>query len=290
VSIARRVQDPLAELVKIDPKAIGVGQYQHDVNQKELAGTLDTVIESAVNHVGVELNTASIELLKHVSGINASVAKNIVAYRNENGSFKNRKELLKVARLGQAAFTQCAGFLRIGGAQLPLDNTPVHPESYKLAAALLEEIGFSLADLGDKKQLEILQAKLKLVDLQNLADKLNAGLPTVRDILAALVKPGRDPREDLPAPLTRKAIVKLTDIKVGTIMRGTVRNITDFGVFVDIGIKTAGLIHRSELSYQRVKHPLDVVSVGDILDVLVISIDAERNRIGLSLKQVPKEA
>jgi len=213
-----------------------------------------------------------------------------VAYRNENGSFKNRKELLKVARLGQAAFTQCAGFLRIGGAQLPLDNTPVHPESYKLAAALLEEIGFSLADLGDKKQLEILQAKLKLVDLQNLADKLNAGLPTVRDILAALVKPGRDPREDLPAPLTRKAIVKLTDIKVGTIMRGTVRNITDFGVFVDIGIKTAGLIHRSELSYQRVKHPLDVVSVGDILDVLVISIDAERNRIGLSLKQVPKEA
>jgi len=290
VSIARRIQDPLAELVKIDPKAIGVGQYQHDVNQKELAGTLDTVIDSAVNHVGVELNTASIELLKHISGINASVAKNIVAYRNENGSFKNRKELLKVARLGQAAFTQCAGFLRIGGAALPLDNTPVHPESYKLTEALLGEIGFSLKDLEDKKQLEIFQAKLKLVDIDKLAAKLDAGAPTVRDIFAALVKPGRDPREDLPAPLTRKAIVKLTDIKVGTIMRGTVRNITDFGAFVDIGIKTAGLIHRSELSYQRVKHPLDVVSVGDVLDVMVISIDAERNRIGLSLKQVPKEA
>jgi uncharacterized protein len=290
VSIARRIQDPLAELVKIDPKAIGVGQYQHDVNQKELAGTLDTVIDSAVNHVGVELNTASIELLKHISGINASVAKNIVAYRNENGSFKNRKELLKVARLGQAAFTQCAGFLRIGGAALPLDNTPVHPESYKLTEALLGEIGFSLKDLEDKKQLEIFQAKLKLVDIDKLAEKLDAGAPTVRDIFAALIKPGRDPREDLPAPLTRKAIVKLTDIKVGTIMRGTVRNITDFGAFVDIGIKTAGLIHRSELSYQRVKHPLDVVSVGDVLDVMVISIDAERNRIGLSLKQVPKEA
>ena len=288
VSIARRVQDPLAELVKIDPKAIGVGQYQHDVNQKELSGTLDHVIESAVNHVGVELNTASIELLKHVSGINATVAKNIVAYRNESGEFKSRRELLKVARLGQAAFTQCAGFLRIGKAKMPLDNTPVHPESYKLAEAILQEAGLSLAALSDKKQLAVLPEKIKQLDPAKLAEKLEAGLPTVQDILAALAKPGRDPREDLPAPLTRTAIVKLSDIKPGTIMRGTVRNITDFGVFVDIGIKTAGLIHRSELSHQRIHHPLDVVSVGDILDVLVISVDEARGRIGLSLKQLPK--
>jgi len=290
VSIARRVQDPLAELVKIDPQSIGVGQYQHDVNQKGLTTTLDHVIESAVNHVGVELNTASIELLKHVSGINATVAKNIVTYRNENGEFTARKELLKVARLGQAAFTQCAGFLRIGTAKSPLDNTPVHPESYKLAESILTKLGFTLQDLKDKHQLEILQAKLKLIDIEQLAVSLDAGVPTIRDILDALAKPGRDPREDFPAPLTRKSIVKLTDIAVGTIMRGTVHNVTDFGAFVDIGIKTAGLIHRSELSYKRVNHPLDVVSVGDIIDVMVISIDADRHRIGLSLKQVPKEA
>ncbi|WP_182188242.1 Tex family protein [Pectinatus frisingensis] len=289
VSIARRIQDPLAELVKIDPKAIGVGQYQHDVNQKELSSTLDTVIESAVNHVGVALNTASAALLKHIAGINAAVAKNIVKYRDTNGSFENRKELLKVTRLGQAAFTQCAGFLRINDGTMPLDNTPVHPESYKIAEQLLNKLGFTLDDINDKKQLEILKAKLKLVNPDEMAVSLKAGVPTVRDIIDALAKPGRDPREDLPAPLTRKAIVKLDDIKVGTIMRGTVRNITDFGVFVDIGIKTAGLIHISELSYKRVKHPLDVVSVGDILDVMVINVDAARNRIGLSLKQVPKE-
>jgi len=290
VSIARRVQDPLAELVKIDPQAIGVGQYQHDVNQKELTGALDQTIDSAVNHVGVELNTASIALLKHISGVNATIAKNIVAHRNENGTFKNRKELLKVARLGQAAFTQCAGFLRISGGTTPLDSTPVHPESYKIAEAILAELDFTLQDLTDKKQLEFLQAKLKLTNADTLAKKLDAGLPTVRDILDALAKPGRDPREDLPAPLTRKSIVKLSDIQVGTIMRGTVRNITDFGVFVDIGIKTAGLIHISELSTRRIKHPLDVVSVGDVLNVMVISIDEKRNRIGLSLKQIPKEA
>ncbi len=288
VSIARRVQDPLAELVKIDPKSIGVGQYQHDVNQKELSGTLDNVVESAVNHVGVELNTASIELLKHVSGINATVAKNIVAYRDENGKFNNRKEILKVARLGQSAFTQCAGFLRIAGSKSPLDNTPVHPESYKIAESILVELGFAVTDLNDKDKLQELQAKLKTVDVEAVAQKLEAGVPTVRDIIDTLAKPGRDPREDLPAPLTRKSIVKLTDLAVGTIVKGTVHNITDFGAFVDIGIKTAGLIHRSELSHKFFKHPLDVISVGDVIDVMIISIDADRNRIGLSLKQVEK--
>lgn len=289
ISIARRIQDPLAELVKIEPKAIGVGQYQHDVNQKELANTLDTVIEAAVNHVGVELNTASAALLKHIAGINATVAKNIIKYRDEHGIFASRKELLKVSRLGPTAYTQCAGFLRINGATCPLDNTPVHPESYPLAEQILAELGFSLDDLADKNKLDLLKAKIKLVDIDKLATKLNAGVFTVKDILDALTKPGRDPREDLPAPLTRQNIIKLEDIKVGTIMRGTVRNITDFGVFVDIGIKTAGLIHISELSNKHVKHPLDVVSVGDILNVLVISVDAKRNRIGLSLKQVTKE-
>lgn len=289
ISIARRIQDPLAELVKIEPKAIGVGQYQHDVNQKELANTLDAVIEAAVNHVGVELNTASATLLKHIAGINATVAKNIIKYRDEHGIFASRKELLKVSRLGPTAYTQCAGFLRINGATCPLDNTPVHPESYPLAEQILAELGFSLEDLADKNKLDLLKAKIKLVDIDKLATKLNAGVFTVKDILDALTKPGRDPREDLPAPLTRQNIIKLEDIKVGTIMRGTVRNITDFGVFVDIGIKTAGLIHISELSNKHVKHPLDVVSVGDILNVLVISVDAKRNRIGLSLKQVTKE-
>lgn len=289
ISIARRIQDPLAELVKIEPKAIGVGQYQHDVNQKELANTLDAVIEAAVNHVGVELNTASAALLKHIAGINATVAKNIIKYRDEHGIFASRKELLKVSRLGPTAYTQCTGFLRINGATCPLDNTPVHPESYPLAEQILAELGFSLEDLTDKNKLDLLKAKIKLVDIDKLATKLNAGVFTVKDILDALTKPGRDPREDLPAPLTRQNIIKLEDIKVGTIMRGTVRNITDFGVFVDIGIKTAGLIHISELSNKHVKHPLDVVSVGDILNVLVISVDAKRNRIGLSLKQVTKE-
>ena len=285
VSIARRVQDPLAELVKIDPKAIGVGQYQHDVNQKQLSETLDQTIEAVVNHVGVELNTASPALLKHIAGINATVAKNIIAYRNDNGPFKSRKELLKVARLGNAAFTQCAGFLRINGGKSPLDNTSVHPESYGLAEQILDRMGFDASALTDKEANELLKAKLQLVDAEKLAAELKAGVPTVQDIIQALCKPGRDPREELPKPLTRKAIVKLSDIKVGTIMTGTVRNITDFGAFVDIGIKTAGLIHISELSHKHVKHPLDVVSVGDIISVMVISVDEARGRIGLSLKQ-----
>lgn len=289
VSIARRIQDPLAELVKIEPQAIGVGQYQHDVNQKELSDTLNAVIETTVNHVGVELNTASAALLKHVAGINATVARNIVKYREEHGAFSSRKDLLKVSRLGSNTFTQCAGFLRINDAEMALDKTSVHPESYPLAEKILQKIGFSIKDLSDKKQLESLQLKIKLIDIEKLAADLNAGILTITDILEALSKPGRDPREDLPAPLTRQNIIKLKDIKLGTVMRGTVRNITDFGVFVDIGIKTAGFIHISELSRHFVKHPLDIVSVGDILNAVVISVEPERNRIGLSLKQVPKE-
>ena len=285
VSIARRVQDPLAELVKIDPKSIGVGQYQHDVNQKELSGTLDTVVESAVNHVGVELNTASPALLQHVAGINATIARNIVAFRTENGTFKSRKQLLKVARLGPAAFTQCAGFLRLAGGENPLDNTPVHPESYKLAEAILKELDFELSDLNNKERLSALQAVLPKTDAAALAQKLEAGEPTVRDIIAALTKPGRDPREDLPAPMTRKNVVKLSDITPGTIVKGTVHNVTDFGVFVDIGIKINGLIHRSELSAKPFRHPLDIVSVGDIIETIVINVDEERGRIGLSLKK-----
>ncbi|WP_346353997.1 Tex family protein [Azotosporobacter soli] len=289
VSIARRVQDPLAELVKIDPKSIGVGQYQHDVNQKELAGTLDSVVDSAVNHVGIDLNTASVELLKHVSGINATVAKNIVSFRDENGSFDSRKKLLKVPRLGQAAFTQCAGFLRIVAAKNPLDNTPVHPESYPLAESILSELGFAPTALADKQQLPAVQDAVAKSDAKSLAAALNAGEPTVRDILSAFAKPGRDPREDLPAPLTRKNLVTLAELTPGSVVRGTVHNVIDFGVFVDIGIKTNGLIHRSELSHKMFRHPLDIVSVGDILDVMILSVDEARGRIALSLKQVPAQ-
>ena len=287
VSIARRIQDPLAELVKIEPKAIGVGQYQHDVDQKELAHTLDAVVESAVNHVGVELNTASGALLRHVAGINATVAKNIVAHREVNGPFRQRKELLKVARLGPAAYTQCAGFLRLAASPHPLDNTPVHPESYSLAENLLAKLGFTLKDLNHKDRLTALQAQAPQADVAKLAKELEAGEPTVRDILAALAKPGRDPREDVPLPLTRQQVVKLSELQPGSIVQGTVHNVTDFGVFVDIGIKVKGLVHRSELSRKPFRHPLDVVSVGDILEVLILSVDEERNRIALSLKQVP---
>lgn len=287
VSIARRIQDPLAELVKIDPKSIGVGQYQHDVNQKGLTATLDAIVESAVNHVGVELNTASIELLKHVSGINSTVARNIVSFRDENGPFNSRSQLLKVPRLGPTAFTQCAGFLRLQTSVSPLDNTPVHPESYPLAESILDKLGFAPGDLTRRETLKAIQEQAQTVSAETLAAELQAGLPTVRDILSALAKPGRDPREDLPAPLTRKNIVKLSDIKAGTIVKGTVHNVTDFGVFVDIGIKTNGLIHRSELSSKYFKHPLDIVAVGDIIDVMVIQVDTERNRIALSLKQLP---
>ncbi len=285
VSIARRVQDPLAESVKIDPKSIGVGQYQHDVNQKQLTHTLDQVVESVVNHVGVELNTASPAILQHIAGISSTVAKNIVAFRQENGGFTSRKQLLKVPRLGPAAFTQCAGFLRLNGAENPLDNTSVHPESYELAERLIGELGFTLKALQDKSQLEALQVKLPLVDVDKMASKLDAGVPTVRDILGALAKPGRDPREDLPAPLTRKHVVSLEDIKVGTIVKGTVHNVVDFGAFVDFGLKTNGLLHRSELCSSK-QHPSDVLAVGDIIEAEIISVDVKRNRIGLSVKSL----
>ncbi|MDU2063210.1 MAG: Tex family protein [Sporomusaceae bacterium] len=289
VSIARRIQDPLAELVKIDPKSIGVGQYQHDVNQKELTQTLAHVVESSVNHVGVELNTASPELLKYVAGVSAAVAKNIVAYRDEQGVFKSRKELLKVARLGPAAFTQCAGFLRIQQSKNPLDNTPVHPESYELAEAILKELGLTPKELSRKEIQPLIQQKCQEADATAIAAKLSAGEPTVRDILAALARPGRDPREDLPKPLIRKNIVKLSDIQAGSLVQGVVHNVTDFGAFVDIGIKIKGLVHRSELSNKRFRHPIDVISVGDIVTCLVLSVDESRNRIGLSIKQVKEE-
>ena len=285
VSIARRVQDPLAESVKIDPKSIGVGQYQHDVNQKQLTHTLDQVVESVVNHVGVELNTASPAILQHIAGISGTVAKNIVAFRQENGGFTSRKQLLKVPRLGPAAFTQCAGFLRLNGAKNPLDNTSVHPESYELAERIIGELGFTLKDLQDKSQLEALQVKLPLVDVDKMAHKLDAGIPTVRDIIAALAKPGRDPREDLPAPLTRKHVVSLEDIKVGTVVKGTVHNVVDFGAFIDFGLKTNGLLHRSELCTAK-QHPSDVLTVGDIIEAEIISVDVKRNRIGLSVKSL----
>ncbi len=285
VSIARRVQDPLAESVKIDPKSIGVGQYQHDVNQKQLTHTLDQVVESVVNHVGVELNTASPAILIHIAGISGTVAKNIVAFRQENGGFTSRKQLLKVPRLGPAAFTQCAGFLRLNGGKNPLDNTSVHPESYELAERIIGELGFTLTDLQDKSQLESLQVKLPLVDVDKMAHKLDAGIPTVRDIIAALAKPGRDPREDLPAPLTRKHVVSLEDIKVGTVVKGTVHNVVDFGAFIDFGLKTNGLLHRSELCTAK-QHPSAVLAVGDIIEAEIISVDVKRNRIGLSVKSL----
>ena len=283
VSIARRIQDPLAELVKIEPKAIGVGQYQHDVNQKDLGNALGDVVESCVNHVGVELNTASPALLGYVAGISSTVAKNIITWRNENGRFHNRKELLKVPRLGPAAFTQCAGFLRIANGTDPLDNTPVHPESYALTEKILAELGCKKENCASPS-VQLAAAK---ADPKRIADHLQAGLPTVTDILQALAKPGRDPREDSPAPMSRKNVTKLSDLQIGTIVKGTVRNVVDFGCFVDIGLKINGLIHRSELSNRRFKHPLDIVSTGDIVDVMIISIDEARGRIGLSLKQVP---
>ena len=279
----------MAELVKIDPQAIGVGQYQHDVSQKELKDTLDATVEDAVNHVGVDLNTASPALLKRIAGINTAIAKNIVTYRNKHGRFKNRAALHGVPRLGDAAFTQCAGFLRIHDGETPLDSTAIHPESYELARRILAELGAKESDLGDRTKFPTLACKTAQSSPQTLAQKLHAGVPTVTDILKAIACPGRDPRKDLPAPLTRQNIVKLSDLAVGTIMRGTVRNITDFGAFIDIGLKQAGLLHISEMSCHRVRHPLDVLSVGDTLDVMIISIDEARGRIGLSVKRMEAE-
>lgn len=289
VSIARRIQDPLAESVKIDPKSIGIGQYQHDVNQKDLSAALDAVVESVVNYVGVDLNTASAALLQHVSGLTAATAANIIAYRNENGPFHNRQELLSVNRLGPATFTQCAGFLRIKDGNEPLDNTSVHPESYDLAKKIAAHYGFVPADLQNTSKLHLLKEKIQMNAVPLLAASLHAGKPTIRDILEELRKPGRDVRSAFPKPLTRRHVVSLDELKVGTIVRGTVHNVVDFGAFVDFGLKTPGLIHRSELCSHRFRHPTDVISVGDIVDAMIISVDAQRGRIGLSLKRLPKK-
>lgn len=289
VSIARRIQDPLAESVKIDPKSIGIGQYQHDVNQKDLSTALDAVVDSVVNYVGVDLNTASAALLQHVSGLTAATAANIIAYRNENGPFHNRQELLSVNRLGPATFTQCAGFLRIKDGDEPLDNTSVHPESYDLAKKIAAHYGFVPADLQNTSKLHLLKEKIQMNAVPLLAASLHAGKPTIRDILEELRKPGRDVRSAFPKPLTRRHVVSLDELKVGTIVRGTVHNVVDFGAFVDFGLKTPGLIHRSELCSHRFRHPTDVFSVGDIVDAMIISVDAQRGRIGLSLKRLPKK-
>ena len=290
VSIARRIQDPLAESVKIDPKSIGVGQYQHDVNQKALSAALDAVVESVVNYVGVDLNTASAALLQHVSGLTAATAANIVAYRTEKGPFSNRQQLLSVSRLGPATFTQCAGFLRIKGGDEPLDNTSVHPESYELAEKIISHYGLSHRDLRDEGKLRALQGKLQMNAAPVLAMKFHAGEPTIRDILEELRKPGRDVRSEYPQPLTRRKVMTLDDLKVGTIVHGTVHNVVDFGAFVDFGLKTPGLIHRSELSKYRFRHPTDVIHVGDIVDAVIISVDSSRGRIGLSIRQLPEKS
>ena len=284
ISIARRLQDPLAELVKIDPKAIGVGQYQHDVNQKKLAESLTGVVEDSVNKVGVDVNTATPSLLSYVSGINNTIAKNIVKYRDENGKLKNRKQLLKVPKLGKVAFEQCAGFLRILDGDNPLEITAVHPESYEATEKLLANLGFQKEDLRNKEKLEALRNKLKSVDIEKTAKELEIGEMTLTDIIAELSKPGRDPREDMPKPILRSDVLKLEDLKEGMILTGTVRNVIDFGAFVDIGVKHDGLVHISEMSDKFIKNPSDIVSVGDIVKVKVIKIDQERQKVGLSMK------
>ena len=284
ISIARRLQDPLAELVKIDPKSIGVGQYQHDVNQKRLDESLTGVVEDAVNSIGVDLNTATPSLLKYVSGISKTVANNIVKYRDEHGKLENRKELLKVSKLGPAAFTQCAGFLRITDGKNPLDNTSVHPESYEAAEKILGSIGYKPNDLREK--LGEVKAKLGTIVPEKIAEELEIGVPTVKDIIKELQKPGRDPREEMPKPVLRSDVLKLEDLTEGMILTGTVRNVIDFGAFVDIGVKNDGLVHISELSEKYVKNPMDVVSVGDIVKVRVIKIDLEKKKVSLSMKDV----
>ncbi len=284
ISIARRLQDPLAELVKIDPKAIGVGQYQHDVNQKRLAESLAGVVEDSVNKVGVDVNTATPSLLSYVSGINSTIAKNIVKYRDENGKLKNRKQLLKVPKLGKVAFEQCAGFLRIMDGDNPLEITAVHPESYEATEKLLKSIGFDKEDLRNKEKITDLRQKLKTIDVSKTATELGIGEMTLTDIIAELAKPGRDPRDEMPKPILRQDVLKLEDLKEGMILTGTVRNVIDFGAFVDIGVKYDGLVHISEMSEKFIKNPSDIVSVGDIVKVRVIKIDMERKKVALSMK------
>ena len=280
VSIARRLQDPLAELVKIDPKSIGVGQYQHDMNQKKLSEALGNVVEDCVNNVGVDLNTASASLLEYVSGVSKAIAKNIVTYREENGRFKSRRELLKVAKLGPKAYEQCAGFLRITGGKNPLDATSVHPESYEAATKLLEMLGYQLEDIAGGLTGLSLMAK----DTKKLAEQVGIGEITLKDIIRELEKPGRDPRDEMPKPILRSDVLEMKDLKEGMILKGTVRNVIDFGAFVDIGVHQDGLVHISKLTDKKfVKHPLDVVSVGDVVDVKVLQVDMQKKRIQLSM-------
>lgn len=284
ISIARRLQDPLAEFVKIDPKAIGIGQYQHDVNQKELSEELTNVVEDAVNEVGVDVNTATPSLLSYVSGINSTIAKNIVEYRDENGKYTERKQLLKVPKLGKTAYTQCAGFIRVPNGKNPLEITAVHPESYEAAEKLLDSIGFNKNDLLDKEKLSTIKQKLSQVDLIKKAEELGIGELTLKDIIDELKKPGRDPRDEMPKPVLRADVLKFEDLRDGMVLTGTVRNITDFGCFVDVGVKHDGLVHISEMSDKFIKNPSDLVSVGDIVKVKVIKIDRERKKVGLSMK------
>ena len=280
-SIARRVQDPLAELVKIDPQSIGVGQYQHDMNQKKLGEALGGVVEDCVNRVGVDLNTASASLLEYVSGINKTLAKNIVAYREENGKFSTRKQLLKVAKLGPKAYEQCAGFLRISDGENPLDATSVHPESYEITEKLLQRLGYTTADIKGE-QLSHISKEVR--DVKKLAEDLGVGDITLQDILAELEKPGRDPREDMPKPILRSDVLEMNDLTPGLVLKGTVRNVIDFGAFVDIGVHQDGLVHISQICDRYIKHPLDAVSVGDVVDVQVMSVDLKKQRIQLTMK------
>lgn len=281
VSIARRLQDPLAELVKIDPKSIGVGQYQHDMNQKKLGEALTGVVEDCVNQVGVDLNTASASLLEYISGISKTVAKNIVDYREKNGRFTNRKQLLKVSKLGPKAYEQCAGFMRIQGGDNPLDSTSVHPESYDAAAQLLKLLGY---DVNAITSGELAQLHSKIDSMQEMAERLSVGEITLEDIVKELEKPGRDPRESMPKPILRKDVLDMKDLKPGMILKGTVRNVIDFGAFVDIGVHQDGLVHISQISNRRIEHPLDAVSVGDIVDVKVLDVDAAKARISLTMR------
>ncbi|WP_429368939.1 Tex family protein [Paenibacillus sp. DS2015] len=285
VSIARRIQDPLAELVKIDPKAIGVGQYQHDVTQKHLEESLKAVVESAVNHVGVDVNTASPSLLSYVAGVNATTAKNIVKYREANGKFVTRKQLQSVPRLGAKTYEQCIGFMRISEGNNTLDSTPIHPESYAVVDKIFKELKVELNKLGSQE----LNTMLAEQDIENLATRLDVGVPTLRDIIESLQRPGRDPREELPLPIFRTDVLKLEDLTAGMELQGTVRNVIDFGAFVDIGIKSDGLVHISQLSNGYVKHPMDVVSVGDNVTVWVLNIDLKKGRVGLTMKNPNKE-
>ena len=285
ISIARRLQDPLAELVKINPKSVGVGQYQHDLNKKRLEEVLDGVVEDSVNSVGVDLNTASYSLLEHIAGISKSIAKNIIAYREENGNFTSRAQIKKVKRLGPQAFTQCAGFMRITDSKNPLDNTSVHPESYDVCKKLLERIGYSLNDIKDKSISDI-DSKIEAIGIDKLSEELEIGVVTLKDIISEIKKPGRDPRERGMKPVLRTDVLKIEDIKEGMVLKGTVRNVVDFGAFIDIGIKNDGLVHKSQMSNKFVKDPMTIVTVGDVIDVKVIEVDLKTQRVSLTMRDV----